>query len=312
MMYAISIRRCKKTRRELSCDRCVDTSVASRRAGLTILELLTTMGIVSTLAALLLPALNSARETARRTQCVNQLRQIGIALHSYYDQYECLPAGWQSEPSGQSAYGWLVPLLPYLDQRAIYSQIDRNRTIGHPANATARRTAIALLVCPSDIIEPTFVLFREQEDEGDQSTTPPIDLPTANYVGVFGTHEADDAFEAGHDVSSSPGDGVFLGDRAIGFAEVRRGLSNTLVVGERTMARLPSTWLGVEFRGEDSTCRLVGNATTSPNCNACDECEFDSRHPGGSNFLWGDGRVRLISENVNSTEYQRLARRSEL
>ena len=76
------------------------------------------------------------------------------------------------------------------------------------------------------------------------------------------------------------------------------------------MARVPSTWLGVERTGEDATCRLVGNAFTTPNCQPCDECEFGSRHPGGSNFLWGDGRVSLVSENINSEEYQRLARRS--
>ena len=77
------------------------------------------------------------------------------------------------------------------------------------------------------------------------------------------------------------------------------------------MARVPSTWLGVDFRGEDAACRLVGNAETSPNHPTCDECEFDSRHPDGANFLWGDGHVRLISENIDSVEYRRLARRSE-
>jgi prepilin-type processing-associated H-X9-DG protein len=86
-------------------------------------------------------------------------------------------------------------------------------------------------------------------------------------------------------------------------------MSRTLVVGERTMARVPSTWLGVDLRGEDAACRLVGSAMTHPNCRECDECEFASRHAGGANFLWADGRVDLLSEAIDSAEYRRLARR---
>ena len=77
------------------------------------------------------------------------------------------------------------------------------------------------------------------------------------------------------------------------------------------MARVPGTWLGVDRQGADAACRLVGNALTSPNCELCDECEFDSRHPGGWDFLWADGRVSLVSESINSLEYQRMSRRSD-
>ena len=94
-------------------------------------------------------------------------------------------------------------------------------------------------------------------------------------------------------------------------AELQRGLSNTMLIGERTTSLLPSTWLGVDFRGEDAACRLVGTAYTSPNCRECDECEFSSRHAGGANFLWGDGRVQLVSETIDTAEYRRFARRFE-
>ena len=206
------------------------------------------------------------------------------------------------EYSGQSAYGWAVPLLPSLEQAALHNRIDRSQLIDHSANETARQTSLALLLCPSDIAEPTFTLFAEEGPPG--SPTALVDLPTTNYVGVFGTFEADD------EVPPPPGDCVFIGPRAVRFAEVRRGLSNTIFVGERTMARVPSTWLGIDFRGEDAACRLVGNAEIAPSCNPCDECEFDSRHPGGANFLWGDGHVSLVSESIDSVEYRRLARRS--
>ncbi|HCO24117.1 MAG: hypothetical protein CME31_10215, partial [Gimesia sp.] len=84
--------------------------VLRNRSGFTVLELLVTFGIITTLASLILPAVNSAREAARQLQCKNQLKQIGLALHSYHDGYRCLPAGWQWERTNHAAYGWAVPL----------------------------------------------------------------------------------------------------------------------------------------------------------------------------------------------------------
>lgn len=271
--------------------------------GLTVLELLTVMGIVSMLVALVLPAVQSSREAARRTQCSHQLKQIGLALHSYHEQWSCLPAAWQFERTGHSQFGWLVPLLPLFEQQAVFQQVDRDRRLDDPVNGAARETSIALLLCPSDIIEPAFVLHENDELTG--SSAPLMSLPTANYVAVFGTSEADE-------LDPVPlGEGAFEGVRPVRLEELTRGLSRTLLVGERTMAKVPSTWLGVDALGEDAACRLAGSAFTAPNCTLCDECEFDSRHPGGSNFLFGDGRVTLISESIDTREYRELARRLE-
>lgn len=290
--------------RQRSSGRCQSNGLP-RRTGFTVLELLTVMGIVSTLAAIILPAVGSAREAARRMQCVNQLKQVGIALHSYHEVCGSFPAGCQWESTNQSAYGWAVPLLPYLEQRAVYERIDRNRLLTDPSNTQARATSIGLLLCPSDITEPTFLL--SWEDEVTDASGPLFDLPTANYFGVFGTHEPDE-----DDLPNPPpGDGTFIDSRCFRLADLQRGTSNTMIVGERTMARVPGTWLGVDRQGADGPCRLVGNALTSPNCDICDECEFDSRHPGGANFLWADGRVSLVSENIDSRQYQNMSRRSE-
>jgi prepilin-type processing-associated H-X9-DG protein/prepilin-type N-terminal cleavage/methylation domain-containing protein len=274
-----------------------------RRTGFTVLELMAVMGIVSTLAAIILPAVGSAREAARRMQCVNQLKQVGIALHSYHEVCGSFPAGWQWESTSSSAYGWAVPLLPYVEQNAIYEQTDRNSVLTHPTNTRVRATAIGLLLCPSDLTEPTFLL--SWEDEVANTSGPLFDLPSASYIGVFGTLEADETTPA------PPGDGTFVEHRTVRLVDLERGASNTTITGERTMARVPSTWLGVDRQGADAACRLVGNMLTSPNCDTCDECEFSSRHPGGANFLWADGRVSLVSENVDSREYQRMSRRSE-
>jgi len=273
-----------------------------QRRAFTVLELLVTFGIITTLVSLILPAVGSAREAARQLQCKNQLKQIGLALHSYHDTHRCLPSGWQWEASGKSAYGWAVTLLPYLEQRAIYDQVDRSRLLSHPFNLSSRSTSIVNFLCPSDIIDPTFMLY--EENKLTETMTPIIELPTTSYVGVFGTLEADDGIPA------PAGDGTFLESRPVSFVHLQRGLSNTIIVGERTMAKVPSTWLGVDISGEDAACRLVGSAMTTPNCELCDECEFSSRHPGGSHFLWADGRVRILSESLDTTTYQQLARRT--
>lgn len=272
------------------------------RHGMTVLELLTVMGILSTLTTLILPAVQASREAARRTQCCNQLKQIGLALHGYHEQWRSLPAAWQFERTGNSQFGWAVPLLPLLEQQAVSRQVDRGRRLDDPLNSVARETSIALLICPSDIVEPTFVLHEDDELTG--TNGPLVSLPTANYVAVFGISEADES------VPAPSGEGAFEGPRPVRIEEFRRGLTQTFLIGERTMAKVPSTWLGVDVRGEDAACRLAGSAMTSPNCSLCDECEFDSRHSGGSNFLFGDGRVKLISQSIDSNEYRRLAKRS--
>src|SRR5262245_30872709 len=120
-----------------------DVQATRRRSrGFTILELLTTIAIIGILAALILPAVGSAREAARRVQCTNQLKQIGLALHAYHEEFHVLPCGWQWEASHQAAYGWLVPLLPLLEHDAILRTIDRNRPLDAPANTSARGTYI--------------------------------------------------------------------------------------------------------------------------------------------------------------------------
>jgi prepilin-type processing-associated H-X9-DG protein len=130
-----------------------------------------------------------------------------------------------------------------------------------------------------------------------------VRLPTANYLGVFGTLEADETFPA------PAGDGPIVSHRIVRFVDLQRGTSHTIIVGERPTAMVPSTWYGVNFKGEDAACRLVGSAITSPNCESCDECEFGSRHSGGSNFAWADGHVTLVHDDIDRNEYQLLSKR---
>ena len=292
-----------------------------RRGAFTVLELIVAMGVVGALVALLMPALMAAREAARRTTCGSQLREIGVAIQHYHDRAGALPGAWRpAVHDPQFAYGWATQILPDLEQSDRWRRLsfqDRPAT-----SADGELDSLPLLVCPSDITEPAFDLWEEAEVDGaaeasatnrDSDGTSPrrlLTLPTASYQGVFGTVEADDADEAARDSDSPFGDGSVIHDRKVRLADLERGLSNTLLVGERTMAMVPSTWLGVDLRGEDAACRLVGSAMTRPNCAECDECEFGSRHPGGALFAWADGHVSLVNDGVESIAYQMLAKRS--
>lgn len=282
-------------------------------AGLTILELLVVLSIVGILAAVLLPALGAARETTRRAQCVEHLREIGIAMHNHHNAQKHLPAGWQFDEAGESATGWAVSLLPHLGQTSLAERVDTTRSVDDARHDLARSTSLEFMLCPSDIAERSFVLYGESENDSEWlgsgamppvASSPPValcELPTANYVGVFGTIQADDTIPA------PLGDGTFLENRRTRFRDFQRGLSHTAIVGERTMAQVPSTWLGVRLAGEDAAFRLVGSVLEGINHPLADEGDFSSRHPGGANFLWGDGHVRFVTEQIDLSEYHRSA-----
>lgn len=290
-----------------------DNAAPSSRDAFTVLELLVAVSIIGILAALLLPAIGATREAARRVQCTNHLREIGLAMHNHHAARNQLPVGWTFDPSGTSAYGWAVSLLPYLEENALGGQINVRLPLDDPRHDLARSTSLPSFLCPSDITEPHFTLFHGDDDDDESPSSSIrlgdadesmaiIQLPTANYVGIFGTIEADD------DIPAPIGDGAFIENRAVRFRDFQRGLSNTIIVGERTMALVPSTWIGVNLAGEDAAARLVGSALEGINNPLADECEHSSRHPGGANFLWGDGHVSFITEDIDLNEYHCLAK----
>jgi prepilin-type processing-associated H-X9-DG protein len=287
-----------------------------RRTGaFTILELLVAISVVGVLISLLLPAVLYARESSRRTVCSNQLHQIGLAMHQHHNWRERLPPAWRvAADRPEFAYGWAAFLLPGMEEASALPRLDFNQA---PYAAGIGDLGLALMICPSDLTEPSFDLYEstpEPEEEVGSSEGSRdellIRLPTANYVGVYGTVEADEYYSELREGTSQRADGAIVFDRVLQFADLTRGLSKTLLVGERTMATVPSTWLGVDLRGEDAECRLTGSAMNHPNCETCDECEFTSRHAGGSYFLWADGHVSLVSETIDPIAYRELARRA--
>jgi prepilin-type processing-associated H-X9-DG protein/prepilin-type N-terminal cleavage/methylation domain-containing protein len=285
------------------------------RKGFTVLELLVVAAVIGALAGILLPALISARESARRTHCVVHLREIGLAIQEYYDTSQTLPQSWKESHDRMSGYGWAVSIFPYLDANPVRQLVADKFPIAAQQNDAARNAELPFMQCPSDISETMFNLYAEaahahaddaagpgssKKSDGD---VPIVKLPTASYAGVYGTIEADDTFPA------PSGDGPIVYGRRVTLKDLERGQSHVVIVGERTMAMVPTTWLGVDFRGEDAACRLVGSAMTAPSCEFCDECEFSSRHNGGSNFVWADGHVTLVNSDIDPAAYRLLAKR---
>ena len=161
--------------------------VRRRRPAFTLIELLVVLAIIGILLALLLPAVQMARESARKTQCQNNLRQIGLALHNYHDTYSCYPAGWIGvnvaagtlDQAGLNGWAWGSKLLPMLDQAPLYNKIRFPLAMTDPGNADVRVAPLSVFRCPSDIAGPRWTI---KTDDGTALT----DLSTANYVGSFG------------------------------------------------------------------------------------------------------------------------------
>ncbi len=291
--------------------------LAPRRArGFTLIELLVVIAIIGVLAGLLLPAVQQAREAARRTQCRNNLHQIGIALHSYLDQMTVFPPGYVSainldRSDAGMGWSWGSFLLPQLDQTPLAQQITFTRQIADPANATPRRQTLTVCKCPSEVFSGTFTVV-------DRNGNALADVAQASYVAILGNG----GVSGGEDTN----DGSFLRNRAFRPPDIRDGLSNTFFIGERASSMSLSTWTGSVTNGIVTALRdpSVPQATEDPAALVMGHCgphlpndpfvtdadATSSFHPGGVQFLFGDGSVHFISSSISRQVYDALASRA--
>jgi len=288
------------------------------RKGFTLIELLVVIAIIAILIALLLPAVQQAREAARRTQCRNNLKQLGLAMHNYHDVFGLFPPGWigvdtgvtpnVADANGGSGIGWGTMMLPYLDQAVLYNKMNFSVNIIAPGNAVARAAIVQPFRCPSDLGESFWDITDMQGGGGTVLAT----LPTSNYVGSAGSVEIDSciALPSGQQCTR---DGAFFHNSSIHIRDITDGTSNTFLAGERkTQPSLGwfATWLGAVPGGDRPFVRILGVTDHTPNDPALHIDDFGSQHEGGAHFLFGDGRVRFLTENIDLGLYRALSTRA--
>ncbi len=304
---------------------------ASPRA-VTLIELLVVLGIISLLVGLLLPAVQSAREAARRAQCANNLKQIGLAIHSYHDGSGCLPVGRRNIAERQSGFlgggvvycqpagngeSFLAAILPGMEQQALFNSINQDLSIVARENRTIMPVSVAAYACPSDPDSgrPRPMTMNDVIDLGAADPGEKLDASYTSYSGCFGSLYVTALPLPSHGCQVDPrvltqANGSLSDVAPIRFASIIDGLSHTILGTER--ATFTYREWGAEvfgnrgwyFRGGMRDTLFTGS--TPPNAyRHIDRPALgaSSLHPGGVNVLFADGSVRFVTETVQSWEF---------
>jgi len=291
------------------------TLIPRKRSGFTLIELLVVIAIIAVLIALLLPAVQQAREAARRSQCLNNLKQLGLALHNYHDVHALFPPGWigvqagATNTEGPSGFSWGSHLLPYLDQGNVYSKIDFNVSCTDLANDAIRKTNLNIFRCPSDVSNDTWEIVEELNPTNTLAT-----LPTANYVGNFGTEGYEDICVGGDFPGAQcRGDGLFFHNGNLKIIDILDGATNTVMLGEhRTDKALDwhSTWLGYVATGEEAAARILAVSDHTPNHPSLHIDDYSSYHPGGVHLHFVDGHARFVTSFIDADVFKAMTTRA--
>jgi len=306
------------------------------RRGFTLIELLVVIAIIAVLIALLLPAVQAAREAARRSQCVNNMKQLGIALHNYHDVVGSFPTSFwrQTRDSasstavdGTNRHSWFAMILPYIEQTPIYNAMNFSMGVGGPINATAAMTPINVLMCPSDP-SPTISTFaRVDQGVGVNNNSG----PKLSYLGNFGDNHNDDPnWWTFPNLPTSRGNGfgeyntetgiMCRSGGTVAFRDVTDGLSNTFGAGESLYETCDwFTWANPNGSTSGTSCPICYMAVTNHKGDSSSATDsrnwrvgfgFRSMHPGIVNFLFCDGSVRAIKCSLNRITYRALSTRN--
>ena len=299
--------------------------------GFTLIELLVVIAIIAVLIALLLPAVQQAREAARRTQCKNNMKQIGLALHNYESSVSCFPIGsfspWTTVPN------WRLQIFPFIDQAPLYTAMDFTQSF--QGNATTTNTnylsnmKLAGYICPSSTLDPCANISNNPKN---------IQIPM--YVGVSGAYPD----VAGRTVGSASNyggfytnNGMLLHNKLTRIRDATDGTSNVIIVAEQS-GRVGTTdmrsgyyggFTGTTFGGEVSASNPNGADSWStgltgvqyrinaPTMAGGSDNPWDANtvvnsfHTGGIHVLLTDGSVRFISDNIDFTTFRNLCSRDD-
>ncbi|HWE38339.1 MAG TPA: DUF1559 domain-containing protein [Isosphaeraceae bacterium] len=290
----------------------------TRRRGFTLIELLVVIAIIGVLIALLLPAVQMAREAARRTQCANNLKQMGLALHNYQTAIGSFPMGYAAAArfvdgatDTSPGWAWGAMILPQLEQRPLFDAANFGLPVEAPQNLTAARALLNVYLCPSDT--PADAASAIDDGTGVVLGL----LAPSSYASCVGGDESDTTTGINND---GKGRGVFFRNSAIRPQDIIDGLSNTIALGERAWAINNGVWAGalnrgVIRRGPMNPCPTTGaayyraatlvqahmnvlNSIADPDGGLDD---FSSFHPSGADFLFADGSVRFLKSVPSNT-----------
>jgi prepilin-type N-terminal cleavage/methylation domain-containing protein len=307
---------------------------ATRPQGFTLIELLVVIAIIAILIALLLPAVQQAREAARRSQCRNNLKQIGLGLHNYADTFTKLPIGSQSP--GLHLANWRASLLPTLDQAPLFNKLTQTPIPGRGyassngwiggggygtgvgSNEVLKNAVVSVYKCPSSALEALATLPASGTGPG--QTLGEVGM-TMDYVGIEGAYSAVAPFNAKAVLNTSYGtlalNGLLQVTISNQFRDCTDGLTNTIIVGEDSgminnvdmRKNLAGAWAGhmgaavgggSGYGGGLRTIVYSSNPKTAPPYSGAgfNTTPMTSFHTGGVHVLLGDGAVRFVSDNI--------------
>ena len=306
-------------------------SIRNYYTGFTLIELLVVIAIIGVLVGLHLPAVQQAREAARRLTCVNNLKQTGLATHTYYDANRHLPPGYispgvsatdSSTSETSKGYAWSFFLLPYKEQTALFHSINQVlEPVGTTNEARAAEANLGGSLCPTDTAPDSFTV---------NNGSGTVSLPTSNYVAVLGWNNVT--------TQSGQGNGVFFRNSEIEFKDIPDGLSTTICIGERKHVHdffdqgpyaANSTWYAavpgvrrdagmvmMPMMKEGSGSLVLGHvgqsgmmAGKTPN-HTNHIVHFSSNHNGGVVFLLCDGSTHFVRDDIEYALFKALGTRA--
>ena len=301
-------------------------TATSNRSGFTLIELLVVIAIIAILIALLLPAVQQTREAARQVQCRNNMKQLGLALHGFHDTFGAFPAsGWTKAGPGNPAgkfVGWRPLILPFIEQENLRKLYDFEENWWEGTNPTAAGVPLLVFQCPSAPTGPAVLDAVEKPPR--PAMTFPVPLAPTDYEAIMGIRPVIDPTVYNRSNRFS----IMHRNSTKKFRDILDGSTNTIAVVEcagrpgvyrgHTVDTTLSNDQGIGWADSEGpfSLDLSSSDGSQEGCGPANGCKFPmnrrndnepySFHTGGGNFLFADGRVQFISENVDSLTFAAL------
>jgi prepilin-type N-terminal cleavage/methylation domain-containing protein len=298
----------------------------ARLAAFTLVEILIVIAVIGVLVALMLPAVQASREAARKSQCANNLKQIGQGMYNYLDHFQAFPPGYSSivladHDDGGPGWSWAAHILPFMEEKTLYDKISLGDSIHKAVNKEARMTSLPIFICPSDNGFEKIINIPSKT-----STIIICQMAASSYVACAGT------VRPTCKLCRDKFDGVFGRNRAIKPKELLDGLTKTIAVGERSSRWSRPALLGVVPNSKILDNQKPGLYAAGPayvlgttfnegfniesNVDDMDHGtygtfaeSFGSDHPGGAFFLFCDASVRFVWDDADPAIMNALSTR---